>query len=72
MSQNARDLQEIQATAAQLLTAELCQKHEPVKQLKEQCDELETKWEELREKMDRSLEQLENRVSLELEKRGRS
>ena len=64
MRQNTKDLAEVQSTAGRLLTDELAEKHKPVKQLKEHCDQLETRWEELQEKLDHTLEQLENRVSL--------
>lgn len=59
----AQDLRELQENSSQLLTDELCKKHEPVQKLRKQCEQLEPRWEELKTRLDSSLEQLENRVS---------
>ena len=56
-------LKELQENSGQLLTDELCRKHEPVQKLRKQCEQLEPRWEELQTRLDSSLEQLENRVS---------
>ena len=63
LSTQAPQLRELQRTATQLLTDDLCEKHEPVKTLKEQCEQLEPKWEGLREKIEDKLGELERRVS---------
>ena len=65
LSAQAPNLRELQRTATQLLTDDLCEKHEPVKTLKEQCDQLEPKWEELQGRIDGKLGELEKRVSFE-------
>ena len=64
LSQQAPELQDLLEKSSDLLTDGLCEKHEPVKTLRKQCKQLEPKWEELQDRIDRSLNQLENRVSL--------
>ena len=63
LSQQAPELQELQENASGLLTDNLCDKHEPVRTLRKQCEQLEPRWEKLQKKIDNSLQQLENRVS---------
>ena len=63
LSQQAPELQDIQEKSSDLLTDGLCEKHEPVKILREQCKQLKKKWKKLQERIDHSLNQLENRVS---------
>ena len=64
MATRANELQEIQEISEHLLTDEVCKKHESVNNLRKQCDQLEPRWEQMKTKLDSSLEQLENRVRI--------
>ena len=64
LSQQAPELQDLQQKSTSLLTEDLREKHAPVKALYDQCRQLEPRWDKLQGKMNDSLHQLENRVSL--------
>ena len=49
---------------AELLTPEVCEGHEPCKELRSECTELQLKWEELKKRVERILVNLIGKVSL--------
>ena len=62
MSQQQPKLQELSEQAAGLLTEEVCQQYEPAQELSDQCEELEGKWQELNERLQLSLQDVEEKV----------
>ena len=64
LTQREPKLQELNEKAAALLTPELCQRKEPANTLKEQTLEIGRKWQELREKLQLSLKDVEVKVCM--------
>ena len=63
MSQPSPKLQDLKEQADSLLTFDLCQQYDPAHNLREECREIEERWEKLRERLQLALQEVKEKVS---------
>ena len=63
MSQQSPKLQDLKEQADALLTFDLCQQYDPAHNLREECREIEERWEKLRERLQLKLQEVKEKVS---------
>ena len=64
MSQQSPKLQDLKEHAAALLTFDLCQQYDPAHNLREECREIEERWEKLKERLQLALQEVKEKVSI--------
>ena len=64
MSQQSPKLQDLKEQAAALLTFDLCQQYDPAHNLREECREIEERWEKLKERLQLALQEVKEKVSI--------
>ena len=64
MSQQTPKLQDLKEQAAALLTFDLCQQYDPAHNLREECREIEERWEKLKERLQLALQEVKEKVSI--------
>ena len=64
MSQQSPKLQDLKEQADSLLTFDLCQQYDPAHNLREECREIEERWEKLRERLQLALQEVKEKVSI--------
>ena len=63
MNHQKPKLEDLTERAAGLLTFDLCQQYDPAHNLREECREIEERWHKLKERLQLSLQEVEDKVS---------
>ena len=63
MNKQKPKLQDLTEQAAGLLTFDLCQQYDPAHNLREECREVEERWDKLEERLQLALQEVEDAVS---------